>query len=219
VSFLGVDDRLLHNYCGKKRTCFWGYAGLIEPAETKNLYLFDCSLFNYATEEHVNLSELRVLLSFKAEVSQGQVWFSSQLGYPKLPEIAPCDIQDIESCLNNSFKALDAKIQEYAAYVRPERGFLRRLFLPASPERLIMRGRYYGLMLRRRILSEIAENLGYVNGVLKSKVRPVYVLYSVDIFKWDFAALMSSSVIKLRAHKTLIDKDKLLSTLGVIMHS
>jgi len=219
VSFLSVSDRLLAEYCGKSRACFWGYAGLIEPLETRQLYLFDCSLFNYVTEEHANLSELRVLLSFKAGLSPNDVRFGAQLEYPKLPEAAPCNVKDIESCLSNSFKALDAKIQEYASQVRPERGFLKRLFLPASPERSITRGRYYGLILRRRLLSEMAGNLGYVDGVLKSSVKPVYVLYSVDIFKWDFAALVGENAIRLGAHRTLIDRSKLLSALGVSLSS
>jgi hypothetical protein len=214
VSFLGVSERLLGKYCSEKRICFWGLAGLIEPIETRELYLFDCSLFKYAREEFREHPELRVLLSFRAGVLLNNIWFTSQLGYYKLSEAAPCTVSDIEKCLNESFKALDAKIEEYYGKVKysPSREFLR-FIIPTQSQRAELRGIYHGLLLRKKILKEIAGNMGYESGVLKSNVKPVYVLYSVDPVKWEFTALISDKHSKLEAHRKIIDKNKLLTAI------
>ena len=219
VSFLGASEKLLAEYCKGTRVCFWGYAGLVESAERRELYLFDCSLFNYVSEEHANTPEIRVLLSFRAtDLTSENIWFTTQLGYPKLPREAPCTVRDVEECLANSLRALEAEIREQAPLAkRVERWeFLRRLFLPHSRETATTRGRYYGLVLRRSLLSEIAGKLGYVGGVLRSSVRPLYVLYSVDTHKWSFTALVGNKPIELGAHRKLIDRAKLLSALGLV---
>jgi len=214
VSFLGVSEKYFTKYCSNGRNCFWGYAALIEPVASRDLYIFDCSLFNYARDEYREYPELRVLLSFKTSTHPSDIWFTNQLGYVKLPEITPCNNSDIETCLNNSLKTLESMIEEASSQVKlfSKREALR-FILPKPPDYATARGRYHGLLIRKSILSEIASNLGFNNGVLNSRVRSVYVLYSVDYSKWDFTALICDKHTKLNAHKKIIDKNKLLSAL------
>jgi len=211
VSFLGVSDQLIRKYCSKGKKCFWGYTGLVEPTSTRELYLFDCSLFNYVKEEYREYPELRILLSFKAGVSPGDMWFTSQMEYPSLVERAPCTISDIENCIKNSISTLDKMIQEYYSLLKSSKKELAKL-TPRPLSYAEIRGRYYGLLLRRDFLSKIVSSLGYDSGVLKSRVKPIYVLYSIDLSKWDFTALTGNKHIKLGAHKKLIDVEKIINT-------
>jgi len=214
VSFLGVSEKYFTKYCSNGRICFWSYAALVEPVASRDLYVFDCSLFNYARDEYKDYPELRVLLSFKTNTHLNNIWFTSQLGYAKLPEVTSCNSSDIEACLSNSLKTLESLIEEASRQVKffSKREALR-FILPRPPDYATARGRYHGLLIRKSILSEIASNMGFSNGVLNSRVKTIYVLYSVDYSKWDFTALICDKQTKLNAHKKIIDKNKLLSVL------
>ncbi|MEM0368744.1 MAG: hypothetical protein QXN57_04810 [Desulfurococcaceae archaeon] len=216
MSFINVDNELRSKYCREGNVCFWATVALINPYETNNLYVFDCSMYTVVKKEYADKHESRLLLSFKIPFELNEIYFGSKLDYRILPANTSClksDIEKyIESLLANIRTSIDQTHEKLSKM--PKRGRFLRFLVPIRDESERVKGEYYGLLTKESMIREMISIIGYEGRVLKANVRNAHILISVDPSKQEFHGLLLNKNIKLNAYRKLIDIPLLLKTLG-----
>lgn len=213
MNYISVDHDHLLRYCGNNNLCFWSYMALVSPIGRSEQYFFDCSLYKLVKREHASNPDTRFLLAFKNPVSATQLSFTDRMGYGELPE-SPCTREDLEHYVRSAIEALDKIVGEAREAVREPstREKILRFIVPARSG-VTERSVYYGLLLRKSLLNEMIARLGYVNNTLNANVSPVRVLFSVNLRKEEFMALIHDKRVKLKAYSGVIDVDLLVKAL------
>ncbi|MEM2025127.1 MAG: hypothetical protein QXW94_02425 [Desulfurococcaceae archaeon] len=213
MSYIGVDDKLLSKHCrGENNICTWSSVVLVSPFNSNNSYIFDCSFYLNIKKEYSNYPDARLLLSFKSPLSLGGLWFTNQMNYAKLPSISPCSRDTIEEYIKDILGKLQVEIASAEKdLVNPPRAL--PLFRSVRSEQATGRGKYFGLRVKEGLIKEILSKMGYDGSYLRADTRNAHVLYSINIPKRDFHALVCNKGVKLGVYKTIIDVNAILAAI------
>jgi hypothetical protein len=213
LSYVGVAESLIGEYCRGRKLCFWADYAAVTPTGSREVYFFDCSMYRFARERYSQSPEARLVLSFKSPATLDQLFFTVLGAYSRVESETTCDKRDVEECLVRISQEIERAIDEtrdYIAKLREPPSWLRFLF-PIRGAKTEAKAVYYGLLARRDMYLELASLLGYRDRRLNAQVKHVSVLLSLDLGKGHVYALVGSRAVKLAAHKKIVDFEKVLS--------
>lgn len=216
--YIAISENLVEKYCGSEKLCFWAEVALLSPHGSRDLYVFDCSMYQHVKAEYRDKPDCRMLLTFKLPIKADELAYTGEMGFHVLRGPGACDQDEISRYIASVFKHLDEKIEEAGrelAELSYQRESLRRLLPLPRGDRAVLRGVYYGLKVRRDILMDIASRLGYAKNSLNANVKSGYVLISLDPGREKYTALTLNKKTELKAYSRLLDKSSLLNAISL----
>lgn len=216
MQYIAVGDGILRKFCGLDQICFWTPMALVNPAYTKDLFLFDCTLFRYVKDQFIDRIECRLLVSFKSPLSIEDIYYGGNLGYKELHPSTNCDKEDVESYIATLLQSMNKEIKDLrdALTDRQRKKLSSRVLSFLRREYSDLKAIYYGSLVKARIMMDMIERLGYRNNTLNANVRGSFVLVSLDPKRDEYRALVIDRDIKLGAYRSLLDKERLMDALG-----
>lgn len=217
MSYVAVEEQSLKKFCTEGKVCFWVKVALVAPHESKDAYLFDCTMYRFAREEYRETPETRILLSFRSPIPHSDITFSGNLGYPVLASYDPCDEKTICNCIVEAIEYVESRLLEVEKdlkqiYDRAES--LKKIVPLPLRDKALLKGVYQGLKVKQSILTDIAGKMGYTGSTLRAAVKPLHMLVSLDLRKKKYTALIHDKKIELKAHNRLVDLQELVKSLS-----
>lgn len=219
MAYIAVDEQLISKSCDKNSVCFWARVAVVNPANTKDVYLFDCTFFEHVREEYRETPETRVLLSFKLPIDVSQLHYTGKMMFNEVSGSTSCDQSDVEECITRAIEYVEKRLNETRELLRerdkPLRDSISRMVFPRfTKDVATLKGIYYGLLVKESMLRDITSRLGFNGKSLNSTVKPAYMLVSLNFKKNTYTALVLGSKIKLTVHERVVDKNSLLTRLS-----
>lgn len=212
MNYIGVNDKLLSRFCFEKSNiCVWAPIAVISPFNSTDSYIFDCSFYLSVKKEYSKLPDTRLLLSFRNPVSFQDIWFTNKMNYAALPMLSPCDKDSIEEYIKDILYRLQEEITGVQRSLKASSKKSPLLFKSTKSEHLMTQGRYYGLKVKESIIKDILCRMGYNGSHLRADIRNLHALFSINLSKREFNALICNKAVKLPVYKTVIDVSAVLA--------